>query len=62
MPEDNIGKITDPTLYDGWCCELNTQTKKITWRSAWFTDRLTESFKRVWEEKFRSANPQLFQS
>lgn len=61
MPVDNIIQIEDPSIYDGWCVEFNTITKEFTWRKAWFTENLSEAFRKRWEDDVRKANPQLFE-
>lgn len=50
MPEKDIIYIEDVDIYDGWCAQYNVKNKTVTWRDAWFTNRLSEEFKRKKEQ------------
>jgi hypothetical protein len=44
--------LEDRNIYDGWCAKFNPETRDITWRDAWFANKLSEDFKRQWEKDF----------
>jgi hypothetical protein len=54
MMEHEIIHIEDRDIYDGWCAEYNLKTKEITWRDAWFTNKLTPEFKAQWEQEVKA--------
>lgn len=43
--------LEDPKIYDGWCAIYHKDTKTIEWRNAYFTNRLSNSFKTEWEKR-----------
>lgn len=45
--------IEDRSIYDGWCCKLNLNTKEIVWRDAWCVERLSDEQKTELEFQWR---------
>lgn len=46
--KENYVLIEDRDIYNGWCAKYYPDEHRIEWRVAWFTNKLTEEFKRGW--------------
>ena len=53
--------ITAVQIYDGWCCRYFPDTDRFEWRTAWYTIRLPDAFKRKWEKDYRESMRQIEQ-